>query len=144
MLANNVSPVLGVGTYNSWYGNLTFDHRLNANYTDRLSIGHELELNVFSQISDVYYVSYTSSWKVNSGLNLAFTLNYEDVTSPSQTTTYSNSSFDVFSAGVQANFPVTKNISGAVLYQFSDNFGAQNSPGSPLSIQQDTRKTGWA
>jgi hypothetical protein len=126
---NNVSPVLGVGTYNSWYGNLTFDHRLNADYTDRFSIGHELELNVFSQISDVYYASYTSSWKVNSDLNLAFTLNYQDVTSPSQSTSFSSSSFSDFTAGVQANFPVTKSISGAVLYQFSDNFGTSNSPG---------------
>ena len=126
---NNVAPVLGVGTYNSWYGNLTFDHRLNADYTDRLAFGHELELNVFSQISDVYYVSYTSSWKVNSSLNLAFTLNYQDVSSPSSSNTISNSTFDVFGAGVQANFPVTKSISGAVLYQFSDNFGTSTSQG---------------
>jgi hypothetical protein len=135
---NIVTPVLGVGTYNSWYGNLTFDHRLNAVYTDRLSIGHELELNVFSQISDVYYASYTSSWKVNSDLNLAFTLNYQDVTSPSQSTTYSNSTFNVFSAGVQANFPVTKSISGAVLYQFSDNFGGTSAqiPGAINNTSQ--------
>jgi hypothetical protein len=141
-LSNSVNPVLGVGTYDSWYGNLTFDHRLNADYTDRLSIGHELELNVFSQISDVYYASYTSSWKVNSSLNLAFTLNYQDVTSPSQSTSYSNSTFNVFSAGVQANFPVTKSISGAVLYQFSDNFGGTNaiSPGVPNNSQGYTQQ----
>ena len=135
---NNVTPVLGVGTYNSWYGNLTFDHRLNSVYTDRLSLGHELELNVFSQINDVYYASYTSSWKVNSSLNLAFTLNYQDVTSPSQSTVYSNSSFNVFSAGVQANFPVTKSISGAVLYQFNDNFGGSSAqiPGAVNNSSQ--------
>jgi hypothetical protein len=120
---NNVSPVLGVGTQSSWYGNLTFDHRLNENYTDRFSLGHEAQLNPFSQITNLYYASYTSSWKVNSNLNLAFTLNYEDVNSPSQSTTFSNSNYNSFSAGVQANFPVTKSISGAVLYQFSDNFG---------------------
>jgi len=135
-IPNMVNPVLGVGTYNSWYGNLTFDHRLNANYTDRLALGHELELNVFSQISDVYYVSYTSSWKVNSFLNLAFTINYEDTTSPSQTISYSNSTFDALTAGVQANFPITKSISGAILYQFQDNFGgtaAATLPGVPTT-----------
>lgn len=125
-LPNSVTPALGVGTYNSWYGNLTFDHRLNANYTDRLSFGHELELNPFSQISDVYYASYTSSWKVNTDLNLAFTINYEDVASPSQQVAYSNNEYEVFNAGVQANFPVTKSISGAILYQFSNNFGSAN------------------
>jgi len=105
---------------------LTFDHRLNANYTDRLALGHEGQLDVFSQISDTYYVSYTSSWKVNSDLNLAFTLNYQDVSSPSASNTISNSDFNSFVAGVQANFPVTKNISGSILYQFSDNFGTSN------------------
>ncbi len=125
--ANNVAPVLGVGTFNTWYGNLTFDHRLNADYTDRLSLGHEGQLDVFSQISDTYYASYTSSWKVNSDLNLAFTLNYEDVTSPSASNNISNSSFNSFTAGVQANFPVTKSISGSILYQFTDNFGNSNS-----------------
>jgi len=126
---NNVAPVMGVGTYNSWYANLTLDHRLNENYTDRFSIGHELQLDPFSQISDLYYASYTSSWKVNSSLNLAFTLNYEDVTSPSQSTTFTYNDFNSFSAGVQANFPVTKSISGAILYQFSDNFGSTNTNG---------------
>jgi len=137
---NNVSPVLGVGTYNSYYANLTLDHRLNQYYTDRFSIGHELELDQFSQISDVYYASYTSSWKVNSFLNLALTLNYQDVTSPSQSTTYSNSNFNVFSTGVQANFPVTKSISGAVLYQFSDNFGQSSSVGPTNYTQGYTQQ----
>ncbi len=126
---NNVSPVLGVGTVGAYYANLTLDHRLNANYTDRLEMGRETQLNVFSQVNQLYYVTYTSSWKVNSDLNLAFTLNYQDVTSPSNSISYSSSSFSEFSSGIQANFPVTKSISGAVLYQFTDNFGATGSPG---------------
>ena len=80
-------------------------------------------------MNETYYASYTSSWKVNSDLNLALTLNYQDVTSPSPSTSISNSTFDEFSAGLQANFPVTKSISGAVLYQFSDNFGTSNTAG---------------
>jgi len=123
-IPNNVTPSLGVGTQNSYYANLTLDHRLNKYYTDRLSGGHELELDVFSQVSDVTYVSYTSSWKVNHDLNLAFNINYQDVSSPS-TSNIADSNYDLFSAGVQASFPVTKSISGAVLYQFYDKF---NSP----------------
>ena len=119
---NTVLPVLGVGTTNSYYANLTLDHRLNKYYTDRLSAGHELELDVFSQQSDVTYVTYTSSWKVNSGLNMTLSLNFQDVSSPSSNNSLATGTYDLFDAAVQANFPVTKSISGAILYQFSDKF----------------------
>lgn len=123
---NNVTPAFGAGTTNSYYVNVTLDHRLNKYYTDRLSAGHEIQLDVFSQQSEVTYVNYTSSWKVNKDLNLAFTLNFQDVSTPntgnSTIGTISTPSYDSFVAGVQANFPVTKSISGSVLYQFGDKF----------------------
>lgn len=134
MALNSVSPLFGTGTTNSYYANLTLDHRLSQYYTDRLSGGHEIDLDVFSQKTDVTYVTYTSSWKVNTSLNLAFTLNFQDVSSPGGTGTFGNpanaiasGSYDLFNAGVQANFPVTRSISGALLYQFNDKFNsAQN------------------
>ena len=116
-----VNPALGAGTTNSYYVNLTLDHRMNQYYTDRFSVGHETQLDVFSQQSEVTYVTYTSSWKVNQNLNLAFTVNYQDVTSPSNSL-ISTPSYNLFGAGVQANFPVTRSISGSVLYQFNDKF----------------------
>lgn len=124
----SVSPALGAGTQNSYYANLTLDHRLNKYYTDRLAAGHELELDVFSQISDVTYISYTSDWKVNTDLHLALTLNYQDVSSPSTGGT-GTPTFDLFGAGLQASFPVSKSISGAVLYQFNDKFNTPSSQG---------------
>ncbi len=126
---NNVSPVFGVGTTNSYYVNGTLDHRLNRYYTDRFSVGHELQVDVFNQQSEVTYVTYTSSWKVNTDLNLSLTLNYENVESVGSNTAIATGSYDMFSAGLQANFPVTKSISGAVLYQFNDKFDAPNSQG---------------
>jgi hypothetical protein len=125
---NSVSPALGVGTQDSYYANVTLDHRFNKYYTDRLAVGHELELDVFSQESDVTYASYTSDWKVNNELHLALTLNFQDVSSPSTGGT-GTPSFDLFGAALQANFPVTKSISGAVLYQFNDKFNTPSSQG---------------
>lgn len=126
---NYISPVPGVGTTNSYYVNATLDHRVNKYYTDRLSVGHELELDVFSQQSDVSYVSYTSSWKVNTSLNLATTINFDDVQSIGSMGGIVTGSYDMFTVGLQANFPVTKSISGSVLYQFNDKFNAANSQG---------------
>jgi hypothetical protein len=121
---NSVSPVLGAGTTNSYYVDVTLDHRLNSYYTDRLSVGHELQLDVFSQQTDVTYVTYTSSWKVNRILNMAFTLNFENVDSPSAASAISSGSYDCFNLGVQASFPVTRSVSGAIVYQFCDKFDA--------------------
>ncbi len=119
---NSVSPVMGAGTTNGYYANLTLDHRLNQYYTDRFSAGHEIDVDVFSQQSDLTYVTYTSSWKVNSSLNLALTLNYQDVHANGGG--IATGSYEDFMAGLQASFPVTKSVSGAVLYQFNDKFGA--------------------
>lgn len=123
------SPVLGAGTTNSYYANLTLDHRLNKYYTDHLTLGHELQVDVFSQQTDITYVTYTSSWKVNKSLNLAFTLNFEDVSSPSAANAISATNYDQVTAAVQANFPVTRRISGSVLYQFNNEFNTQAGQG---------------
>ena len=122
-----VSPVMGTGRTNGYYANVTLDHRLNAYYTHRLSAGHEQEIDVFSNQSDVTYVTYTSSWKVNQKLNLALTLNYEDVSSSGGGIT--SGSFNMFSAALQTSFPVTKSISGTILYQFSDKFATAPNQG---------------
>jgi hypothetical protein len=48
----------------------------------------------------------------------------------------------MFNAGVQASFPITKSITGAVIYQFNDKFAAddaqsyeQNEVGLNLTYQ---------
>jgi len=69
--------VFGVGTTNSYYANGHLDHRISILH-ERLSAGHEVEIDVFSQQSDVTYATYSSSWKVNTKVNLAFTLSYQE------------------------------------------------------------------
>jgi hypothetical protein len=132
MAPNNVSPVPGVGTDNSYYVNVTLDHRLNRYYTDRFSAGHELEIDVFSQESDVTYATYTSSWKVNPHLNVALSLNFEDVDTPGGSfdgSPIDSGSYDQFGGALQVNFPVTKSISGAFLYQINDKFNTPSDQG---------------
>lgn len=121
-----LGPSYGTGAQSSYYANLTLDHEVNKYFLQRLSLGHELELGLLAEQSDVAYVNYSASWHVNSHLNLAFTLGYQDV-SELGGGLISASSFDLFTAGVQANFPVTKSLSGAVIYQFNDKMAEDSS-----------------
>jgi hypothetical protein len=126
-----IGPGSGAGTLSSYYFDITFDHELNKYFLERFSIGHQPELDLLADESDVSYVNYSASWHVNSHLNLALNLGYEDV--DERAGLIGASSFDYFTAGVQANFPVTKSISGAVLYQYSDKMA----DASPQSYQQN-------
>ena len=119
-----IGPAYGAGSDSGFYANLTLDHEVNKYFLQRLSGGHELELGLLAEESDVYYVNYSASWHVNSKLNLSLTLGYQDVTEKGGFV--QASSFDYFSAAVQANFPVTKSISGALIYQFNDKVADNN------------------
>ncbi len=113
-----IGPGYAAGSQSSYYFNVTFDHEVNKYFLQRLSLGHEIELGLLAEESDVSYINYSASWHVNQHLNLSLNLGYQDVEENGGL--ISASSFDMFTAGVQANFPITKSISGAVIYQFSD------------------------
>lgn len=134
------TPGFSSGTTNSWYADLTFDHQVNQYFIQHLSLGHELELGLLGDQGDVYYANYTASWKVNTYLNLAFTLGYQKVDEQSALVDVSN--YSLFNAGVQASFPITKSLSGALIYQFNDKFAddsvqeyRQNEVGLNLTYQ---------
>jgi len=138
--ANVYTPGSSAGTQNSWYADLTFDHQVNQYFIHHLSLGHQLELGLLGDTSEVYYANYTASWKVNSFLNLALTLGYQDANEKGALVDVSN--YSMFNAGVQASFPITKSISGALLYQFNDKFASddaqsyeQNEVGLNLTYQ---------
>ena len=113
-----LGPSYGAGPDSSFYANLTIDHQLNKYFLERLALGHEIELGLLAETADVYYINYSASWHVNSHLNLALNVGYQDVDELGGLITAS--SFDLFTAGAQANFPVTKSLSGALIYEFNN------------------------
>ena len=115
---NVLGPGYGGGHNSSYYFNVTLDHEVNKYFLQRLSLGHELELGLLGEENDDSYINYSASWHVNSHLNLALTLGYQDVSEYGGL--INAASFDFFSAALQANFPVTKSLSGAIIYQFNE------------------------
>jgi hypothetical protein len=123
--ADTYTPGSLSGTQDGWYADLTFDHQVNKYFIHHLSLGHQLQLGLLGDESEVYYANYTASWKVNTFLNLALTLGYQDAEEHGALVNVSN--YSMFNAGIQASFPITKSISGAVLYQFNDKFAQEDS-----------------
>jgi hypothetical protein len=113
-----LGPGYGGGAHSTYYFDLTLDHEVNKYFLQRLSLGHDLELGLLAEESDVYYVNYNASWHINQHLNLAVNLGYSSVDEFGGL--ISAADFDLFTATVQANFPVTKSITGAVIYEFND------------------------
>jgi hypothetical protein len=125
------TPTSSAGTSNDYYANLTFDHELNHYYTERLSLGHENSIGYLAEQESSYYVNYTGTWKVNRHLNLAVTLGYQDVADIGGL--IGTSSYQYISAALQASFPITRSLSGAVLYEFDD----KSAEASPQSYSQN-------
>ena len=129
--ANVIQPGSGGGSTDSYYFDVTLDHELNKYYLQRFSVGHDVTIGILGEQEDTSYVNYTSSWHVNRDLNLALNLSYQDVSEVGGLVNVS--SYNYLSAGLQASFPVTKSLSGALFYQFSDKFATQSDQG----YQQD-------
>ncbi|MCE0497497.1 MAG: hypothetical protein LV481_06070 [Methylacidiphilales bacterium] len=129
--SNVIQPGSSGGSTDSYYFDVTVDHELNKYYLQRFSIGHDVVLGILGEQDDTSYVNYTSSWHVNRDLNLALNLSYQDVSEVGGLVNVS--SYNYLSAGVQANFPVTRSLSGALFYQLSDKFATQ----SDQSYQQN-------
>jgi hypothetical protein len=70
---NNDGSQLG-----SFYARLNLVHRLNRYWTDTLTLGREAELGMNTNYTEVNYLSYAATWRVNSRLTLDLHANYEN------------------------------------------------------------------
>ena len=62
------------------YFDLTLANQLNTDYTHSRSVGRQVALTLLGSPSQVDYVRYTSTWKVNSHISIATGLFVEDTT----------------------------------------------------------------
>jgi hypothetical protein len=125
--SDEFSPASGFssGATNTWYGDLTFDNQVNPYFIHHLSLGHQVQIGLLGDQEEAYYADYTASWKINNYLNLAFTLSYQNVDEQAALVDVSN--YSLFNAGLQASFPITKSLTGALIYQYNDKFGGDES-----------------
>ncbi len=68
------------GDPTGYYASMSFVHRLNRFYSDRLDLGHTDEIDAIGGHTLTNYVRYNANWRVNSRFILGLGLFFEDVT----------------------------------------------------------------
>ena len=135
-----VTPTPGTpASPNSYYANLTITHRLNRHYQDRLSVGHDSQIGLFSQGTETNYVNYASVWQLNPVLALSTSLFYEDTV---ESGAQSAVPYQRFGLALSTGYRVTKKLSASLMYQFIEKTSAneaqnyrQNRIGLSVSYQ---------
>ena len=124
---------------NSYYANLTVTHRLNRYYQDRLSVGHDSQIGLFSQATETTFVNYSSNWQLNPVLALSTSLFYEDTV---ESGAQSSAPYQRFGLSLSIGYRVTKKLSASLMYQFIEKTSAnetqnyrQNRVGLGISYQ---------
>ena len=115
---------------NSYYASLTVTHRLNRYYQDRLSVGHESQLGLFSQKAETNYVNYASLWQLSPVLALSTTFFFEDTV---ESGAQSSVPYRRFGLSLSTGYRITKKLSASVLYQFVE----KNSANDTQSYRQN-------
>ncbi|MCX6966894.1 MAG: hypothetical protein NTZ46_03785 [Verrucomicrobia bacterium] len=70
---------MGIDSSTNYY-DLTLSNRLNTYYTHNLSIGRQVALSLLGLQTQVQYVRYNSTWRVNSHISISTGLFAEDTT----------------------------------------------------------------
>ena len=138
--ASAVTPIQSPATSpNSYYANLTITHRLNRYYQDRLSVGHDSQIGLFSQATETTFVNYSSNWQLNPVLALSTALFYEDTV---ESGAQSSAPYQRFGLSLSTGYRVTRKFSASVTYQFTEKTSAneaqnyqQNRVGLNVSYQ---------
>ena len=61
-----------------WYGNALLSHRINAQLTHNIAVGHETQLGVNSNYVQLNYIRHTANWNIFYKTLLSTELFYED------------------------------------------------------------------
>lgn len=100
---------------NSFYLNFSIAHRLNRYYQDRLSIGHDSQLGLFSQSTETTYVNYASGFQLSPVLLLSTAIFLEDTV---ESGAQSSAPFKRFGCTLSTGYRITKKLSASFFYQY--------------------------
>ena len=108
------------GDPTGYYGNLSFVHRMNRYYSDRLDFGHTDDVEGLSGHTQVNSVRYNGVWQLNRTVTLTAGLFYEDVriVSGSALGGAVASDFSRVGASLGTGFQLTPHVGLTLGYQY--------------------------
>ena len=108
------------GDPSGYYTNLSFVHRLNRYYSDRLEFGHSDEVEALSGHVQTDSVRYSGTWRVNQKLSLATGLFFEDVRILSGSAVAGTVASNYWRAGasLSTGYQITQHVNTSISYQY--------------------------
>lgn len=110
------------GDPTGFYGNLSFAHRMNRYYSDRLEFSHSDDVEGLSGHTQSTSVRYNSTWQMNRKLTLSTNMFVEDVRVLSGSALNSagtvSSNFRRFGGSLNTAFLITEHLNLSLGYQY--------------------------
>ncbi len=112
------------GSSTSTYGSLALANRLNQFYTQTLSVGRQSSLDMLGSLTQVNYVRYGASWRMNSHITISLGVSYQDVGyvdngfhfSPYQ----SNSDYQLVQEDISTQYALSRKLTTRLAFRHSD------------------------
>jgi Putative beta-barrel porin 2 len=100
----------------SYYVRLTLSNRMNRYWVQTLSVGHEADIGLTTNYTEVAFVRYRANWRVNSRLNCELHGSYEHgVDSPGF---FQSENVDWYSAGFNFDYRLGRHASMSIGYDY--------------------------
>lgn len=108
------------GDPNGYYANLSFVHRLNRYYSDRLDIGHTDDVEGVSGHTQTNSVRYNGAWQVNRTFSLGLGFYFEDVgiVNGSAVAGAVASGYTRYGASISTGLQISQHLGLSVGYQY--------------------------
>ena len=125
--ATAAQPAQGDPT--GYYANLSFVHRLNRYYSDRLDFGHADDVEGVGGHTRIDSVRYVGSWRVNSTVGLGLGLYYENATVVNGSAVAGSvaSDYTRYGGSLSTDFQITQHLGLSVGYQYVNKSAARES-----------------
>jgi len=118
----NASALTTQNDPSGFYAGVSFIHRLNRHYSDRLEAGISNSVTAFSGYQNTAYARYSGNWQINGQFSLGIALAYENVdTLPGTFFGVAQlAPYRIFTASFNTGYRLTAHVGLSLAYQFID------------------------
>ena len=119
-LSSSTAAQPAQGDPSGYYANLSFVHRMNRYYSDRLDLGHTDDVEGVGGHTQVNSIRYSGSWQVNRTLSLGLGLYYEDarIVNGSAVAGAVASDYTRYGANLSTGFQISQHLGLTLGYQY--------------------------
>jgi len=123
--------VTNVNNFQGYYADITFSQRLNPWWTQKLSFGREIQLDITANFSDNYYIRYGAVWRMSQNLSSTFGLAFQHGSTSGAVA--EDETYNSFGPNLGLSWRLSPKMVGSLNYSFVE----KNSDVSALAYTQN-------